>query len=117
MTRRIRTDLIIDDCVPGVLCKFAHRMCVCIILLVSNCTGTLQNGLELVLDFFKSPVIELTRTHWLAIRRQNALVKDRVSSGFASALDGTAPLHSEPTQPCKGRLDFSLYTRRLLLMC
>jgi hypothetical protein len=33
---KILTDLILDDGVPGVFCKFAHRVCVYVISLISN---------------------------------------------------------------------------------
>ena len=55
----IRTDLILDDGVSGVLCEFAHRMYVRVIFLIPDCVGSLQNGLQLVLDLFKGSVMVL----------------------------------------------------------
>ena len=51
---RIGTDLILDDSVSDILCKSAHRLCIRVIFLVSNCTGPFQNGLQLDLYSFKS---------------------------------------------------------------
>ena len=31
------TDQVLHDCVPKVLCKFAHSMYVCVVFLVPNC--------------------------------------------------------------------------------
>ena len=60
--QKVGTDLILDDRVPDVLRKFAHRVYVrAILLLVSNRTSSLQNGLQLVLNPFKSPSMVLTR--------------------------------------------------------
>ena len=42
--QKMGTDLILDDGVPDVLRNFAYRICVRVIRLVSNCTGSLQNG-------------------------------------------------------------------------
>ena len=58
---KVRTDLILNDRVPGVLRKFAHRVRVRVILPVPNLTGSLQNGLQLVLDPFECPTMTLTR--------------------------------------------------------
>ena len=58
--QKMRTDLILDNDIPDVLRNFAYRMRVYVILLVPSCTGSLQNGLQLVLDFFESPVVVLT---------------------------------------------------------
>jgi hypothetical protein len=55
--QKIRTDLILDGGVPSVVCKFAHRMGVCVILLVSSYACSLQNSLQLVLYFFERSVI------------------------------------------------------------
>ena len=52
--KKIRADLVLDDSVPDILCKFAHRLCIRVIFLVSGCTGPFQNGLQLVLYSFKS---------------------------------------------------------------
>jgi hypothetical protein len=54
---KIRTYLILDGGVPGVVCKFAHRMGVCVISPVSNFSSSLQNRLQLVFDFFKRSVV------------------------------------------------------------
>ena len=45
--------MILNYGVPDILCKLAHNKCVCVIFLVSNCTDSFQNGLQLVFDFFK----------------------------------------------------------------
>ena len=58
--KEIRTDLVLYDDVPGILCKFIHCTYVCIIFLISNCTDFLQSGLQLVLDFFKGSAVILT---------------------------------------------------------
>ena len=58
--RKMKTDLIFDDGVPDILRNFAYRMCVRVIPPVPIRTGSFQNGLQLVLDFFESPVMVLT---------------------------------------------------------
>ena len=58
--QKMGTDLLLDDGVPDVLRNFGYRICVRVVRLVSNGTGSLQNGLQLVLDFFESPVVALT---------------------------------------------------------
>jgi hypothetical protein len=42
---RIRTNLVFDDDIPEVFREFAHRLPVCIVFLVANCTGALGQGL------------------------------------------------------------------------
>ena len=53
--RRNPTSLILHDCVPNVLRKFAHGLYVCLIFLISNYAGSLRNVQQFVLDSFKSP--------------------------------------------------------------
>ena len=49
------TNQVLHDCVPKVLCKFAHSMYVCVIFLVPNCARSVRNGQQIVLDPFESP--------------------------------------------------------------
>lgn len=58
--QKIKTNLILDDGVPDVLCKFAHRLEIRVISLVFDRTGTLQNGQQFVLDFFQGSAMVLT---------------------------------------------------------
>ena len=53
--RGIRTDLVLDDSVPGFPRKPTYSLYVFVVFLVTGCTGTFRYGLQLVLDPFESP--------------------------------------------------------------
>ena len=69
----IKTDLVLEDGIPDVLRQLTHRVCVCVIFMVVNCTGSLQNRLQLDPDFFKSTGITLCGC-LLVMYHQNALI-------------------------------------------
>ena len=76
--QKIETDLILYDGVLDILCKFAYCMDVRVIFMVSDSTGSLQNGLQHVLDFFKSSAMALT---W-AFARDGLIEHTRIISSF-----------------------------------
>jgi hypothetical protein len=42
---RVKTNLIFDDDISEVFREFAHRVLVCVVFAVANCTGALGQGL------------------------------------------------------------------------